>query len=160
MNWTLPFTARKFPFFRFYPRVQRPARGAETSAHKPATQSGPQELRVKRTQPCDTESELRGPREAHTSRCRRRITQAPTYQVSGSSTGWDRGTEAPSMIPGTSRGLAALQLCDFTFTFPFHALEKEMVTHSSVLAWRIPGTGSLVGCRPGVRTVSDTTEVT
>ena len=33
------------------------------------------------------------------------------------------------------------QLSDFTFTFHFHALEKEMVTHSSVLAWRIPGTG-------------------
>ena len=33
------------------------------------------------------------------------------------------------------------QLSDFTFTFPFHALEKEMATHSSVLAWRIPGTG-------------------
>ena len=32
-------------------------------------------------------------------------------------------------------------LSDFTFTFLFHALEKEMVTHSSVLAWRIPGTG-------------------
>ena len=31
------------------------------------------------------------------------------------------------------------QLSDFTFTFPFHALEKEMATHSSVLAWRIPG---------------------
>ena len=29
-------------------------------------------------------------------------------------------------------------LSDFTFTFPFHALEKEMATHSSVLAWRIP----------------------
>jgi len=33
------------------------------------------------------------------------------------------------------------QLSDFTFTFHFHALEKEMGTHSSVLAWRIPGTG-------------------
>ena len=33
------------------------------------------------------------------------------------------------------------QLSDFTFTFHFHALEKEMATHSSVLAWRIPGTG-------------------
>ena len=32
------------------------------------------------------------------------------------------------------------RLSDFTFTFPFHALEKEMATHSSVLAWRIPGT--------------------
>ena len=30
---------------------------------------------------------------------------------------------------------------DFTFTFHFHALEMEMATHSSVLAWRIPGTG-------------------
>ena len=33
------------------------------------------------------------------------------------------------------------QLSDFTFTFHFHALEKEMATHSSVLAWRIPGIG-------------------
>ena len=33
------------------------------------------------------------------------------------------------------------QLSDFTFTFHFHALEKEMATHSSVLAWSIPGTG-------------------
>ena len=32
------------------------------------------------------------------------------------------------------------RLSDFTFTFHFHALEKEMATHSSVLAWRIPGT--------------------
>ena len=33
------------------------------------------------------------------------------------------------------------QLSDFPFSFPFQALEKEMATHSSVLAWRIPGTG-------------------
>ena len=33
------------------------------------------------------------------------------------------------------------RLSDFTFTFHFHALEKEMASHSSVLAWRIPGTG-------------------
>ena len=33
------------------------------------------------------------------------------------------------------------QLSDFTFTFHFHALEKKMATHSSVLSWRIPGTG-------------------
>ena len=52
------------------------------------------------------------------------------------------------------------QLRDFTFTFHFHALEKEMATHSSVLAWRIPGTGSLVGCRLWGRTESDTTEAT
>ena len=33
------------------------------------------------------------------------------------------------------------RLSDFMFTFHFHALEKEMAAHSSVLAWRIPGTG-------------------
>ena len=33
------------------------------------------------------------------------------------------------------------RLSDFTFTFHFHALEKEMAIHSGVLAWRIPGTG-------------------
>ena len=33
------------------------------------------------------------------------------------------------------------RLSDFTFTFHFHALEKEMATHSSILAWRIPGMG-------------------
>ena len=33
------------------------------------------------------------------------------------------------------------RLSDFTFTFHFHALEKEMATHSSVLAWKIPGMG-------------------
>ena len=37
--------------------------------------------------------------------------------------------------------LSLLALSDFTFTFHFHALEKEMATHSSVLAWRIPGMG-------------------
>ena len=52
------------------------------------------------------------------------------------------------------------RLSDFTFTFHFHALEKEMATHSSVLAWRIPGTGSLVGCRPWGHTESDMTEAT
>ena len=52
------------------------------------------------------------------------------------------------------------RLNDFTFTFHFHALEKEMATHSSALAWRIPGTGSLVGCRLWGHTESDTTEVT
>ena len=37
------------------------------------------------------------------------------------------------------------QLSDFTFTFHFHALKEEMATHSSVLAWRIPGTEEPVG---------------
>ena len=52
------------------------------------------------------------------------------------------------------------RLNDFALTFHFHALEKEMATHSSVLAWRIPGRGSLVGCRLWGRTESDTTEAT
>ena len=39
------------------------------------------------------------------------------------------------------------RLSDFSFTFHFHALEKEMATHSSVLAWRIPGTGEPAGLR-------------
>ena len=41
-------------------------------------------------------------------------------------------------VHGVSKSWAWLS--DFTFTFHFHALEKEMATHSSVLAWRIPGT--------------------
>ena len=59
----------------------------------------------------------------------------------------------PELLPGKSmdggawwavvHGVAKsrTRLRDFTFTFHFHALEKEMATHSSVLAWRIPGTG-------------------
>ena len=42
------------------------------------------------------------------------------------------------------------RLSDFPFTFHFHALEKEMATHSSVLAWRIPGTGEPDGLLSGV----------
>ena len=52
------------------------------------------------------------------------------------------------------------RLSDFTFTFHFHALEKEMATHSSVLAWRIPGTGGLVGCHLWDHTGSGMTEGT
>ena len=44
-----------------------------------------------------------------------------------------------AVVHGVAEGRA--RLSDFTFTFQFHALEKEMATHSSVLAWRIPGTG-------------------
>ena len=52
------------------------------------------------------------------------------------------------------------RLSDFTFTFHFPALEKEMATHSSVLAWRIPGMGEPGGCCLWGHTQSDTTEVT
>ena len=45
------------------------------------------------------------------------------------------------------------RLSDFTFTFHFHALEKEMATHSSVLAWRIPGTVEPGGLPLGSRSV-------
>ena len=59
----------------------------------------------------------------------------------------------PVLSPGKSHGGGAwwaaihgvmksrTQLSDFTFTFHFHELEKEMAAHSSVLAWKIPGTG-------------------
>ena len=46
-------------------------------------------------------------------------------------------------VHGVAKSLT--RLSDFAFTFHSHALEKEMATHSSVLAWRIPGTGALGG---------------
>ena len=67
--------------------------------------------------------------------------------------GEGNGSPTPVLLPGKSHGWRGLvgciqgvtksrtQLSDFTFTFHFHALEKQMATHSSVLAWRIPGTG-------------------
>ena len=78
----------------------------------------------------------------------------------------------PVLLPGKPHGwrslVAAVQgvvkswtrLNGFTFTLHFHALEKEMATHSSVPAWRIPGTGELVDCHLWGRTESDTTEAT
>ena len=45
------------------------------------------------------------------------------------------------------------QMSDFTFTFHFHALEKEMATHSSTLAWRIPGTAEPGGQSKGLHRV-------
>ena len=54
-------------------------------------------------------------------------------------------------------GVAKTRLSDFTFTFHFHALEKEMATHSSVLAWRIPGTGEPGGLLSMRVTELDTT---
>ena len=49
------------------------------------------------------------------------------------------GGGAWAAVHGVAR--SRTQLSNFTFTFHFHALEKEMATHSSLLAWRIPGTG-------------------
>ena len=60
----------------------------------------------------------------------------------------------PVLLPGKSHGRRSLvttvhgvaksqtRLSDFTLTFHFHALEKEMATHSSIVAWRIPGMGA------------------
>ena len=52
------------------------------------------------------------------------------------------------------------QLSNFTFPFPFHALEKEMATHSMFLPGESQGRGSLVGCHLWGRTESDMTEAT
>ena len=52
------------------------------------------------------------------------------------------------------------RLSDFTFTFPFHALEKEMQPTPVFLPGESQGRGSLVGCCPWGLTESDTTEVT
>ena len=69
----------------------------------------------------------------------------------------DRGAWWAS-VHGVAKSRA--RLSDFTFTFHFHALEREMATHSSILDWRIPGRWSLVGCRLWGHTESDTTEAT
>ena len=61
-------------------------------------------------------------------------------------------------VHGVAEGQA--RLSDFTFTFHFHALEKEMATHSMFLPGESQGQGSLVGCRLWGHTESDTTEVT
>ena len=61
-------------------------------------------------------------------------------------------------VPGVAESWT--RLSDFTFTFHCHALEKEMATHSSVLAWRIPGMGKPDGCRLWGHTESYTTEAT
>ena len=50
-------------------------------------------------------------------------------------------------VHGVTKSLT--RLSDYTFTFHFHALEREMATHSSVLAWRIPGTGEPGGLSMG-----------
>ena len=52
------------------------------------------------------------------------------------------------------------RMSDFTFTFPSHALEKEMATYSSVLAWRIPGMEEPGGLLSMGVAESDTTDVT
>ena len=69
-------------------------------------------------------------------------------------------TEEPGRLQSMGVTSSRTRLSDFTVTFHFHALEKEMATHSSVLACRTPGTGSLVDCHLWSRTESDMTEAT
>ena len=59
----------------------------------------------------------------------------------------DRGAWKAA-VRGVAEGRT--QLSNFTFTFHFDALEKEMATHSSILAWSIPGTGKPDGL-PSIR---------
>ena len=66
--------------------------------------------------------------------------------------------EPGAAVHGVTR--SQTRLSNFTFTFHFHALEKEMATHSMFLPGESQGRGSLVGCRLWRRTESDTTEVT
>ena len=61
-------------------------------------------------------------------------------------------------VHGVAKGRT--RLSDFPFTFHFHELEKEMATHSSVLAWRIPGMGKPGGLPSIGSTELDTTEAT
>ena len=83
--------------------------------------------------------------------------------------GWRRRWHpTPVLLPRESHGRRSLVGCspwgreesDTTERLHFHALEKEMATHSSVLAWRIPGTGEPGGLPSMGHTESDTTETT
>ena len=60
-------------------------------------------------------------------------------------------------VPGIAKELDMTEQLTLS---TFNDMEKEMATHSTVLAWRIPGTGSLMGCHLWDRTESDMTEVT
>ena len=82
---------------------------------------------------------------------------APPLQYSCLENPMDGGAQQAA-VHGVTK--SRTRLSDFTFTFHFPALEKEMATHSSVLAWRIPGMGEPGGCRPWGHTESDTTEST
>ena len=97
-------------------------------------------------------------------RSEQRTHKGGLFQLHSSKVNWVYGSKhlfwrrewhsTPVLLPGNSHGQRSQVGCspwghwvrhhwvsDFTFTFHFHALEKEISTHSSVLAWRIPGTG-------------------
>ena len=64
------------------------------------------------------------------------------------------------LVAQTVKNLSAMQETWVQSLHQEDHLEKEMATHSSILAWRIQGQGSLVGCRLWGRTESDSTEAT
>ena len=68
------------------------------------------------------------------------------------------GGAGKAVVHGVAK--SQTRLSDFPFTFHFNALEKEMATHYSVLAWKIPGMGEPGGCCLWGCTESDTTEAT
>ena len=94
----------------------------------------------------------------------------PSSGIAGSyGSSWRRQWHpTPVLLPGKSHGWRSLVGCspwgreesDTTEQLHFHALEKEMATHSSVLAGESQGRGRLVGCRLWGHTESDTTEAT
>ena len=69
--------------------------------------------------------------------------QKTKIMASSPITSWQIGGETVEIVSYITLGDSKVpaRLSDFTFTFHFHALEKEMATNSSVLAWRIPGIG-------------------
>jgi len=65
----------------------------------------------------------------------------PWMEEPGSRSSWSQEPGGACSLAGHGVAKSWTRLSDFTFTFYFHALAKEMATHSSVLAWRIPGMG-------------------
>ena len=68
--------------------------------------------------------------------------------------------EEPGRLQSMGVAMSQTRLSDFTFTFNFHAFDREMATHSSVLSGESQGQGSLVGCHLWDHTESNTTETT
>ena len=71
-------------------------------------------------------------------KCNSREGDGTPFQYSYLETPMDGGARWAA-VHGVTK--SRTRLSNFTFTFHFHALEKEMAAHSSILAWRIPGTG-------------------
>ena len=71
--------------------------------------------------------------------CSDTVAVSVSIDIRGECTSGEHQQFQQAAVHGVSK--SPTQLSDFTFTFHFHALEKEMAAHSSVLAWRIPGTG-------------------